>query len=339
MKYAGIDFVNNDKQRNLVLLEIRQQLLQAVTREDMQAVLADLPKMGLDALASSESIDFPRALSRMKKGEMIAILLDEIIRRATIIKNGEELTVNGEITPLMEAAYNLQRKSEYVAETREKQRVNLQALSDSVVVRVVNWEAVQEKKNPADNPVSKTENQTEDTIAEKSNCDYSTECEQSESLDVESNNTVQAFLQDVEADNLPDGVFSDFVPPVVEIAPVSDKKVIHWGFKWGNDDFSTLSDEHLLKAGLFLGLRLSPSISREERIKIVSERRNLILQQTPDEETASCFADRLKSITAQAWKDTRRFVFNFRTKGCKSLCFIPLRKWPKDMSRQLTFDF
>ena len=197
MKKTSIDFSDNE-QRNAFLSEVTQQLTKAVSREDMQAVLADLPKNGLDALASSESIDFPRALSRMKKDDMIAILLDEIIRRATIIKNGEELTVNGEITPLMEAAYNMQGKSEYVAEAREKQRANLQALSDSVVVRVVNWEAVQEKKNPADNPVSNTEIQTEDITANKNRSNYSTDCEQAESLDVESNNTVQAFLQDNE---------------------------------------------------------------------------------------------------------------------------------------------
>ena len=94
MKKTSIDFSDNE-QRNAFLSEVTQQLTKAVSREDMQAVLADLPKNGLDALASSESIDFPRALSRMKKDEMIAILLDEIICRATIIKNGEELTVNG----------------------------------------------------------------------------------------------------------------------------------------------------------------------------------------------------------------------------------------------------
>lgn len=373
MKKTTIDFSNNE-QRNAFLSEVRQQLLQAVTRKDMQAVLADLPKNGLDALASSENIDFPRALSRMKKDEMIAILLDEIIRRATIIKNGEELTVNGEITPLMEAAYNMQGKSEYVAEAREKQRANLQALCDSVVVRVVNWDAVQEKKNPADTPVSQTKIQSEDITANKNRSNYSTDCEQDESLDAVDSNTVQAFLQDNEDINLPDGVFSDFVPAVVEIIPVSDKKVMRWGFKWHNDNFSTLCDEHLITAGKFLGLKISPALPREEIVKIITERVQLILQQTPDEETASCYgqdvvqkpvapvqrksklsallamadkecsaplftSDELQALTAKVWQETRRFAAGFSVKAHRWGRFAPARKFATDETRQYKIQF
>ena len=374
MKKTSIDFTDNE-QRNAFLSEVTQQLTKAVSREDMRAVLADLPKNGLDALGSSENIDFPRALSRMKKDEMIAILLDEIIRRATIIKNGEELTVNGDVTPLMEAAYNMQGKSEYVAEAREKQRAMWQSLSDSVAVRVVNWDAVQEKKNPADNPVNNTEIQTEDITANKNRSNYSTDCEQDESLDVESNNTVQAFLQDNEDINLPDGVPSDFVPAgpaVVEIIPVSDKKVMHWGFKWHNDNFSTLCDEHLITAGKFLGLQISPALPREEIVKIITERVQLILQQTPDEETASCYgqdivqqpvapvtpvqrksklsallamadkecsaplftSDELQALTAKVWQETRRFAAGFSVKAHRWGRNVPVRKLPANESKR-----
>ena len=381
MKKICVDLVNDHEQRNLFLAGVRQQLLKAVSRDDMQTVLDSLTKDGLDVLASSEHIDFPRALSRMKKAEMIAILLDEIICRATIIKNGEKLTVNGEITPLMEAAYNLQGRGEYVAEEREKQQAILQSLRDSVVVRVVDWKAVEEKKS-ADNSVLNTELEPQDITARNCSGDYSTECEecaQFDRLNVDSNNTLQAFVQDNENNTLPDGAISSFVPAVVEITPVSNTKVIHWGFKWRNNNFSTLSDEHLIKAGLFLGLKIAPSISRNEIVKIITERVNLILQQTPDEETASCYgqnvqqsasvqpvsaqrksklsallnmADKavftsqeLRNISAQAFEETRIIAHRINLRNHPnwpySRTFRPSKpsKTPVDESRQYKINF
>ena len=227
MKYSGIDFVNDTEQRNAFLSEVRQQLTKAISRDDMQAVLEQLPKNGLDALAGSESIDFPRALSRMKKAEMIAIILDEIIRRAELIRNGENLTIDGNITPLMEAAYNLQEKSEYVAEAREKQQASIKDLHDSVVVRVVDWKAVEEK-NSANNSVRNTELQPEDTTARKICSDYSTECVRSEGLDVQDVASDWAN----EAENIPDvsceteDLPDDFIPQdVIQQPSVSDKSV------------------------------------------------------------------------------------------------------------------
>ena len=390
MKYSGIDFVNDDEQRNAFLSEVTQQLTQAVSRDDMQAVLEQLPKNALEALASSESIVFPRALSRMKKAEMIAILLDEIIRRAEIIKNGEELTINGSITPLMEAAYKLQGKSEYVAETREKQQAEYKALSDSIVVRVVDWDAVDKQKNSADIPVSKTELQPEDTTVENNGCDYSTECAQSESSDVESDGANEAEnMPEVscETEDLPDDVipveeaFSlPAVPLVEEIKPVTDNAVIRAAFKWhyvGWDDFSVYTDEHLLLAGEWLGLRFSPSISRDDAIRVLNERMQAVLMQTPDEETYLSYcenivqkfiqkpavpvapvkrnsklsalldeadkavfsSEELQAVTRQAFMDTRRFACNFRAKAHRWGRNVPVRKQVADSPRQYKIEF
>ena len=390
MKYSGIDFVNDDEQRNAFLSEVTQQLTQAVSRDDMQVVLEQLPKNALEALASSESIVFPRALSRMKKAEMIAILLDEIIRRAEIIKNGEELTINGNITPLMEAAYNLQGKSEYVAEEREKQQAEYKALNDSIVVRVVDWDAVDKQKKSADSSVCETELQPEDTTVENNGCDYSTECAQSESSDVESDGANEAEnMPEVscETEDLPDDVipveevFSlPAVPLVEEIKPVTDNAVIRAAFKWhyvGWDDFSVYTDEHLLLAGEWLGLRFSPSISRDDAIRVLNERMQAVLMQTPDEETYLSYcenivqkfiqkpavpvapvkrnsklsalldeadkavfsSEELQAVTRQAFMDTRRFACNFRAKAHRWGRNVPVRKQVADSPRQYKIEF
>lgn len=82
------------------LMQVTQQLSQADGRENMQAVLEQLSKNGLDTLARSENIDFPRAVSRMKKAEMISILLDEFVRRLDVASEQKNLANNSETTEL-----------------------------------------------------------------------------------------------------------------------------------------------------------------------------------------------------------------------------------------------
>ena len=304
------------------LTQVTQQLSQADGRENMQAVLEQLSKNGLDALARSENINFPRAVSRMKKVEMISILLDEFVRRLDVAS---------------------------------------------------------EQKNLANNSGT-TELQPEDTTAEKHVCDYNTQCVQSAIQDVQNNVDVQPDTEALPDDFIPVQEVSSLpaVPVVEEYLPANTPKVMHWAFKWRYmhwDDFSQYSDEHLIAAGLFLGLKFSPSISRDEAIKILDERMRLILQQTPDEETAACYCqdvqkpitpvapqhktslstllvqanhevdaplfttEEMKALTRQAFMETRKIAEKFTAKTSWRGHMVSVKKYPADQSRQYKIQF
>lgn len=304
------------------LTQVTQQLSQADGRENMQAVLEQLSKNGLDTLARSENIDFPRAVSRMKKAEMISILLDEFVRRLDVASEQKNLANNSEAAEL----------------------------------------------------------QPEDTTAEKHVGDYNTQCVQSAIQDVQNNGDVQPDTEALPDDFIPVQEVSSLpaVPVVEEYLPANTPKVMHWAFKWRYehwDDFSQYSDEHLIAAGLFLGLKFSPSISRDEAIKILDERMRLILQQTPDEETAACYCqdvqkpltpvapqhktslstllvqanhevdaplfttEEMKALTRQAFMETRKIAEKFVHKCTWRGRMVSPRKQPADQSRQYKIQF